>query len=112
MVRSVAGPRIAVLAKALETSVTTVPGSTKLELRRQIFERAASKVRGERGPALPDIEAVVDSVALEPYRAEVVELLDKGLSEDAVFEIIVTAAVGAGYAQVEKALAALETVKK
>jgi len=108
----VADSRIAGLAKALENSVTTVPGSTNLELRRKIFERAASQVRGQRGPDLADLDQFVDLVALEPHRADLAPLLGRGLSEDAVFEVVVTAAVGAGYAQVESALAALEKVKR
>ncbi len=107
-----ADSKIARLASALQESVTTVRGTTSLELRRKIFDRAASKVRRSVGPDVPDLEATVDAVALQPHRADLGALLKRGFSEDAVYEIVVTAAVGAGFAQVEKALAALEAVKR
>jgi alkylhydroperoxidase/carboxymuconolactone decarboxylase family protein YurZ len=108
----VADLKITLLAKALHDSVTKVRGTTNLELRRRIFERAASKVLRREGPEMPELEAIVDSVALRPQLADVEALLEQGLSEDAVYEIVVTAAVGAGFAQVEKALSVLEAVKR
>jgi hypothetical protein len=102
-----ADPRLAELAKSLQEAVTTVPGTTNVELRKKILERAACGVRRERGPDLPDLQEVVDAVAQLPHGANLEALSQRGLSEDAIFEVVVTAAVGAGYAQVEKALALL-----
>ena len=106
-----ANVKLGELAKALRDSVTTVRGTTSPEVRRKIFERAACKVKGTTGPDIPELAAVVDAVAVQPHRADLKALLERGLSEDAVYEVVVTASVGAGYARVEQALAVLEAVK-
>jgi alkylhydroperoxidase/carboxymuconolactone decarboxylase family protein YurZ len=103
--------KVGELAAALSDSVQTVSGSTSVELRRKVFERAAASVKQRRGPDLGDLDGFVDSIAEEPTRADVESLLAKGMSEDAIYEVVVTASVGAGYARVEKALMALKAVK-
>jgi hypothetical protein len=95
------------LAKALRESVRSVRGVTSLALRRGIFDRAAAGVRGEAAAAKTAIDAVVDAVVDAPHQADVEGLLKLGKSEDEVYEIVVTAAVGAGFARVEKAIALL-----
>jgi hypothetical protein len=100
-------PNVNLVANALRESVRNVRGVTSLALRHGIFDRAAAGVRGEARAAKNDIDAVVDAVVAAPHQADVEGLLKVGKSEDEVYEIIVTAAVGAGFTRVEKALALL-----
>jgi hypothetical protein len=99
-------------ARALYDAVTTTPGETSVELRRLVIERVASGPGVALGPALDELEAFVDQVALDPRGADVATLLGRGYTEGAVFELAVTAAVSAGFARVEGALAALRGLKK
>lgn len=99
-------------ARALYDAVTKAKGETSVELRRRIVERAAGGPGVSLGPGEADLEAFVDRVALDPRAADVEGLLARGRSENAVFEIAVTAAVGAGLARVEGALAALRGLSK
>jgi hypothetical protein len=92
--------------------VTQSGGATKPELRKRIVERAAAAARGRPGPDLGSLNAVVDHIATKPVAAEVERLLAEGQSEDAVFEIVVAAAVGAGQARVARALQVLDEVSR
>ncbi|HEU4407299.1 MAG TPA: hypothetical protein VFS43_18670 [Polyangiaceae bacterium] len=92
--------------------MTTKPGETSAELRRRVVERAASGPGVTIGPAMAELEAFVDAVALDPRAADAAGLLERGHSEDVVFEVAVAAAVGAGLARVEGALEALRGLKQ
>lgn len=97
----------------LVRSALTAPGDADPALRRAAFDAAALAARGAAGPptGLPDgIASLVDKVARHAYRvtdAEVGRLLEAGHSQDALFEVIVAASVGAGVARLELAEEAL-----
>ncbi len=99
-------------ARALYDAVTGRKGETSAELRRRIVDRAAAGPGVALGPKAGELEAFVDSVARDPRRADVGAMLAGGHSENATFEITVAAAVGAGLAQVEGALAVLRGLSK
>jgi alkylhydroperoxidase family enzyme len=99
--------------RALFEAVTTAPGATASELRRAI-EAYAARLGGRRtdaaAPAPPIVAAFVEKVARHAYNVtddDVDALKRAGYSDDAIFEIIVSAAVGAGRARLERGLAAL-----
>jgi hypothetical protein len=82
-------------------SVLGPSGHTPTELRRAVLER---------GAVPPPLASYVDKVALHAYTvtdADVAALVQAGHSEDAIFEITVTAAVGAALARLDRGLAAL-----
>lgn len=103
------------LFRSLVESVLTTPGDTDLVLRQAIEARTAELGGGlgER-PApgeIPEaLRAYVDKVALHAYKVtdrDIEELKQAGYSEDAIFEITLSAALGAGQSRLERALAAL-----
>lgn len=104
------------LLRALAKSILTTPGDTDPALRRAIESRSA-ELGGRSGspsPATGEIpEALrvyVDKVARHAYKVtdrEVEELKAAGYSEDAIFEITLSAALGAGLSRLERAQAAL-----
>jgi hypothetical protein len=95
---------------AILQAVTRPGGVTSVTFRKKIVERAAACARGETGPDLGSLNQVVDHIATKPVAAEVERLLAEGQSEDAVFEIVVAAAVGAGMERVKRALQVLDEV--
>ncbi len=92
------------------------PGHTTGELRRVVEARAArlsGRGDGEGGPAdglSASLARYVDTVALHANQVtdgDVATLRRSGVSEDAVFEITVAAALGAALGRLERGLAAL-----
>ena len=105
------------LVRALQNSVLTAPGETDPALRRAIAARSAEAGGrpGSAGAQVPDavpdaLRAYVDKVARHAYKVterDIEELKKAGYSEDAIFEITLSAALGAGQSRLERALAAL-----
>ena len=103
----------AAYAQHLIEAVLTSPGDTEPSLRRAV-ESFSAQLGG--GPSSqtdaipPELVSYVKKVALHAYKTtnEDIEVLRKaGYSEDAIFEIIVSAALGAGMARLERGLEAL-----
>ncbi|HEV8266533.1 MAG TPA: hypothetical protein VGQ06_16430 [Gemmatimonadales bacterium] len=98
--------RYAALTQRLVDAVLTTPGDTATEERRAVLARA-----GGRGDGVPaEIAGYVDKVARHPYKvtdSDVAGLQQAGHSDDALFELTVSAAVGAALARLERGLAAL-----
>lgn len=99
----------------LATSILTTPGDTGPALRQAVEARSAELGGGlgERpapGEIPAALRAYVDKVALHAYKVtdrDIEELKQAGYSEDAIFEITLSAALGAGQSRLERALAAL-----
>jgi hypothetical protein len=90
------------------------PGETDPALRRAI-EAWSAKLGGRPGAEVGEIPAeltgYVTKVALHAYqtRDEDIEALrNAGYSEDAIFEMTLSVAIGAGQARLERGLAALK----
>jgi hypothetical protein len=90
-------------------------GVTEPSLRRTVAACAAALGGGPAAPEeitgeIPEtLRAYVDAIALHAYRIadEDVAALGREWSEDAIFEVSVAAAVGAGLARLERGLAIL-----
>lgn len=102
------------LARELERAVLTSPGATTEALRRAVAAMSASAAlaAGERSPGeIPAALApYVDTVARHAYQVtddDLAALQRAGYSEDAIFEVTLAAAAGAGLARLERGLAAL-----
>ena len=99
----------AALTQRLVDAVVATPGETSSELRRAAVARAAKP--GGPGNGLPaPLADYVDKVALHAYQVtdgDLAALQRAGTSEDAVFEITVSAALGAALARLKRGLAAL-----
>jgi len=101
------------LSQRLNDAILTSPGETDPTLRRAIKEQSAqwstsSPQQVEQVP--PELAIYVKKVALYAYKTtgEDIEALRKaGYDEDAIFEIILSAALGAGMTRLERGLAAL-----
>jgi alkylhydroperoxidase family enzyme len=101
-------------AERLRNSVLRGKGETAPALRQAVAARGAelgghpeAAGAGEISPGLRDF---VDQTALHAYRItdqEIADLRAAGFSEDTIFEIAVSTAVGAGLARLERGLAAL-----
>lgn len=102
------------LVQGLVESVLTTAGDTDPALRQAIETRAAA-FGGRSGDAangdVPEpLRAYVDKVARHAYKVtegDIDDLKKAGYSEDAIFEITLSAALGAGKVRLERALAAL-----
>ncbi len=103
------------LVRDLANSILTTPGETDPVLRRVIEARSAALGgRPERGATAEEIpEALrtyVDKVARHAYEVtdgDFDDLKQAGYSEDEIFEITLSAALGASMSRLERALAAL-----
>ncbi len=97
----------------LRQSVLTSRGTTEGALRQAVEARAA--VAGGRqgeasGSIPPELESFVDKVIHRAWQVtdeDVARLRSAGYSEDAIFELTVAAALGAGAGRLERGLAAL-----
>jgi alkylhydroperoxidase family enzyme len=106
------------LAHKLVDSVPTAAGDTDRALRGAIEARSAA-LGGRPGAAgggdIPEaLRAYVDKVARHAYKVtdrDLDDLKQAGYSEDAIFEITLSAALGAGMSRLERGLAALEGEK-
>lgn len=95
------------LADALRTSILETPGDTDPALRRAVRARAA----GEPGAAVPgELAPLVDRIARHAHQVtgeDLAALQRAGYSEDAIFEVVLSAALGASRKRLERGLAAL-----
>jgi alkylhydroperoxidase family enzyme len=103
------------LAERLRDAVLEGKGETDSRLRQAVAARSAELAGQPGAPARVEIPAdlrqLVDKTALHAYRIteeEIAALRRAGYSEDAIFEIAISAAVGGGLARLERGLAALE----
>ncbi len=105
--------RLGPLVEQVRAAVLVGPGVTQPVLRQAIEERAAAmggRMSGPVGPIPADLSEFVDRVAVAAWRVtgeEVAALLDAGYTEDEVFEVTVSAAMGAACGRLERGLAAL-----
>jgi alkylhydroperoxidase family enzyme len=104
--------RYSVRLDALSESVLAGPGETEPGLRGDVAARAAELGRvGEPATSVPtDVSAYVDKVALHAYKvvdSDIERLREAGYSEDAVFELTVSAAYGAAAERIDRGLGAL-----
>ena len=102
--------RYAALTARVVDGVLTKPGQAPVELRRAVFARAARL--GGSGPedVPPALAVYVDKVARHAYRVtdeDLATLQRAGHSDDALFEVTVSAALGAALGRLERGLAAL-----
>ncbi len=103
------------IVRQLERSVLTSPGTTSEALRRAIEARSAA-IGGRQPSAAAAVEIpaalapYVDKVARHAYKVtggDLAALAAAGYSEDAIFEVTLAAALGAGLSRLERGLAAL-----
>ncbi len=100
------------LLNQLSEAVLTSTGDTSPELRSKIIAWAAQVDTAPDAPIdLPEtVKNYVRKVVLHAYKttdADVEQLKDAGYSEDAIFEITLTAALGAGLKRLNTGLAVL-----
>ena len=100
--------------EALLRALMGARGDTSAELRRSIEAHTAhlsGRPRTGDSAELPSaLVPYVEKVALHAYRVtdtDIDDLRKAGYSEDAVFEVTLSAAVGAGLARLERGMAAL-----
>jgi alkylhydroperoxidase family enzyme len=106
--------RYTVLSQRLIDAILTSPGETDPTLRRAIEEQSAlwsssSPQQVEQVP--PELVTYVKKVALYAYKTteeDIEALRGAGYDDDAIFEITLSAALGAGMTRLERGLAALK----
>ena len=104
----------ATYTQRLVEAVLTNAGDTDPSVRRAV-EALSAQISGrsmiQTDTIPPELISYVKKIALHAYKTtdEDIEALRKeGYSEDAIFEITVSAALGAGMARLERGLAALK----
>ena len=99
---------------ALIEAVLTSPGETSSALRHASEARAAQlsgRPSSQASQLPPELERYLSKVALHAYKVtdqDIEALRTAGYSEDAIFELTLSAALGAGMARLERGLAALK----
>ena len=103
------------LAERLREAVLKGKGETAARMRQAVAARSAELGGGDGVVEKTEIPAglrdFVDATALHAYRVtdeDVQALRRAGYSEDAIFEVAISAAVGGGLARLERGLAALD----
>src|SRR2546425_11990552 len=120
--------RYAALVERFVVSVLATPGHTTSKLRHAVFARAfgphplttlpvssplplSGTERGTGGENItPDLAGYVDKVALHAYKVtdeDLVALKRAGNSDDVLFEVTVSTALGAAVGRLERGLSAL-----
>jgi rRNA maturation endonuclease Nob1 len=106
--------RYANLAERLRDSVLAGKGETRPELRRAVAARAAElagQPEAEPAKEVPEnLREYVDAISLHAHRitdADIEALRRAGYSEDEIFEISISVALGAGVYRLQRGLAAL-----
>jgi len=105
--------KYAAFTQRLLDAVLAAPGHTPSELRRAVLGRAA-RLAGARGgaPAPAPFGGYVDKIAQHAYKvtdADVSALQQSGSSDDVLFEVTVSAALGAALGRLERGMAALSS---
>ena len=100
--------RMSNAADAIETAVLTAPGITDRALRAAILESAAAACGLAEPAELPaDLAPLLDKMWRNAYKVvdrDIETLRAAGYADDALFEIIVSAAAGAGLARLRRGL--------
>ena len=92
------------LQHAVVEAVRQGPGETDLARREALMHRGG----GLPAPVEPVLATLADGVRDEPAEVDLDVVLDAGYSEDAVFEMVLCAAVGASAHRIARARAAVE----
>ncbi len=99
-------------------AVCTTAGDTDPELRKNVKARSSGQTGGTKPENLPkiplELESYVDKVSNQAFKVideDINALLQAGYSEDAVFEITLSAALGAGVGRLNQGLNALKGAK-
>ena len=107
------------LVERLRDAVLKGQGKTDPGLRQAVAARSAELGGGPAAPPGTEIPAglrdFVDNTALHAYRItdeEVAALRQAGYSEDEIYEVAISAAVGGALSRLERGLAALEGGKR
>lgn len=99
--------------KMLVDSVLNSGGDSDPELRRAVEQHVAALAgRLPEGAVQlpPELAGIIDKIARYAYRVtdeEIDNLKNTGYSEDAIFELMLSAALGAGIARLERGMAAM-----
>ena len=100
--------RMSTQADAIETAVLTTPGLTGRSQRAVILRGAAAACGlGEPAELPADLAPVLDKIWRNAYKIvdrDIEALRAAGHADDALFEIIVSAAAGAGLARLRRGL--------
>jgi alkylhydroperoxidase family enzyme len=106
--------RYATYTQTLVDAILNSPGESHPELRRAVEAQAAQLSGGpsRHGDHVPqELVPYIKKVALHAYKTtdkDIEALRELGYSEDEVFELTLSAALGAGMARLERGLAALK----
>lgn len=102
----------------LRNKLIEADGDTSASQRNAAYERARHRVRGDGAGSsttpeqsvvlAPELLALIDIVEESPGDANIEALVASGTSEDAIFELVVSAALGGSAARLELGLAALQ----
>jgi alkylhydroperoxidase family enzyme len=102
------------LFQRLRNNVLTLPGQTDPALRQAIEQRvarASGRRRGTKEGTIPEaLHSYLDKLARHAYKItedDIAALHQAGYSDDAIFELSIAAAVGAGAARLERGLEAV-----
>ena len=97
--------------QTLVDSVLNSQGDSDPELRRAVEQRAAGRSSGSDVQLAEELVTYVDKIARHAYLvidADIEALRDAGYSEDAIFELTLSAALGAGIARLNRGITAMK----
>ncbi len=104
----------AAFAQRLIDAVLNNPGETEPSLRQAVearFAQLGGRPTSQADALPPELASYIEKVALHAYKTtnkDIETLRKAGYSEDAIYEITLSAALGAGMVRLERGLAALK----
>lgn len=105
------------MIEAIAQAALTTVGVTSPAVRRAAYEWAGEFETNREalaGSLPPEVESFVDKIARRAYKVtdeDVQGLLETGWSEDALFELVIATATGAGAARLDIGLTALREAR-
>jgi hypothetical protein len=96
-------------AAAVSRSIIETPGDTSSALRTKLLETAKALVLRREAEQLPaPLDQLVRSIVERPMAANIPDLAKAGHSEDAIFELLLSAAQGKAEGRLEHGLRVLQ----
>jgi hypothetical protein len=100
------------LVDQMHQAVLTQAGHSSLDHRRQLADDVRRLTLGEAPRSGPPVDALARALAEQPAQADLEALAQRGLSEDAVFELVLVGACAAGHTRLVEAQRALKESKR
>ena len=100
--------------RRIRNHLISAAGSSDVRDRRAIEQAVESGMLGDAVPEVPNpaLQQLTSAMVDDPAKSDIGALRLAGFSDDAIFELVLTAATAAGHALLEQAVRALDETKE